>query len=136
MTLQFRARWNQTPPAFADAPDAAMISLVTPDEDSVRAAFAEAKLNGGFTDARVLRMFDAALANAGPIVSVRSGAHQIEDTMPGGFRLHIGTLFENTNFHVNIAQSGSGRVFIASISWGAPNTANYGVEPRANPPPL
>jgi hypothetical protein len=135
MTLQFRNNWNVAPPHFAGAPDADIIPILSPDEDSVRVVFHEASINGGFSDARVLRMIAAALNARGPIVSVRSGAHQVEDGATGGFRLHIGTLFEGVNFHLNIAQTMTGRVYITSVSWGAPNTPGYGSDARTGSAP-
>lgn len=136
MTLQFRQNWNQVAPAFAHAGDAPMIPLLNPDEASIRDAFHEAFNFGGFTDDRVIRMFTAALSNRGAIVSVRAGAHQIEDLPGGGFQLHIGTLFEGTNFHLNVGQTDRGTLYITTVSWGAPHTPDYGVAQRGGTPPL
>jgi hypothetical protein len=133
MTLQFRAGWNTVPPAHANADDAAMIPLLNPDETTVRVVMNEAYVNGAFTDARVLRMFAAAASDRGAIVSVRAGAHQLEDLAGGGFRLHIGTLFEGVNFHLNLAQTNRGTMYVTSISWGS--GANHGSEVRPGPAP-
>src|SRR5258708_27017227 len=119
MTLQFRARWNEVPPAHAAAHDARMISMLRPDEQSVRDLMHDAHNYGGFHDARVLRMLEAANSNRGAIVSVRAGAHQIEDNPGGGFRLHVGTLFEGVNFHLNVGQTDTGTLYVTSVSWGA-----------------
>jgi hypothetical protein len=135
MTLQFRARWNQVPPRYADADDAAMIPMLTPDEDSVREVIHDAFNFGRFSDARVIRMFTAALSDRGAIVSVRAGAHQIEPE-GNGFRLHIGTLFEGVNFHLNLQQTNMGTLYINSVSWGAPGTPSAGAEARTGSPPL
>lgn len=136
MTLQFRKNWNQAPPRFANSDDAPMIPMLTPNEDSVRDIIHDAYNYGRFADQRVIRMFEAALSNRGAIVSVREGAHQIEDAGGGGFRLHIGTLFDGVNFHLNIAQTMMGTPYITSVSWGAPNTAQHGVDARVGGPPL
>jgi hypothetical protein len=136
MTLQFRARWNAVPVAHADAADAPMIPMLSPDEQSVRDLMHEAHNFGRFADARVRRMLDAANSTRGAIVSVRAGAHQIEDTAGGGFRLHVGTLFEGVNFHVNVGQTNMGTLYATSISWGAPGTAAHGSDLRTGSEPL
>jgi hypothetical protein len=82
--------------------------MLSPDEQSVRDLMHDAHNYGGFHDARVLRMLEAANSNRGAIVSVRAGAHQIEDNPGGGFRLHVGTLFEGVNFHLNVGQTDMG----------------------------
>ena len=80
-------------------------------------------------------MLTAALSTKGAIVSVRAGAHQIEPE-GHGFRLHIGTLFEGVNFHLNLQQTDMGTTYLTSVSWGAPNTANWGRDERVGSPPL
>ena len=135
MTLQFRARWNEVPPNFANGTDAAMIPMLSPNEESVRDVIHDASNYGGFTDARVIRMFTAALSARGAIVSVRAGAHQIEPE-GHGFRLHIGTLFEGVNFHLNLQQTDMGTLYITSVSWGTPDTPAWGIEQRVGTPPL
>ena len=113
-----------------------MIPMLSPDEQSVRDLMHDAYNYGGFHDARVLRMFEAANSARGAIVSVRAGAHQIEDNPGGGFRLHVGTLFEGVNFHLNVGQTETGTLYVTSVSWGAPGTPAHGSDNRAGTPPL
>ncbi len=135
MPLIFRAGWNQVPAHHANADDAAMIQMLTPDENSVYAVINEANNNGQFITPAVQAMFVRALAINGAQVSVRAGAHQVEPE-GNGFRLHIGTLYLGVNYHLNIQQSNSGVMYISSISWGAPGTPGYGSENRPGPVPL
>jgi hypothetical protein len=135
MTLQFRARWNDVPPGFAGAEDAAMIPLLNPDEDTIRIVLNEAHLNGAWADLVVQQMFAAAASNRGEIVSIRAGAHQVEEPVNGGFQLHIGTLFRGQNYHLNLQQTMRGKMYIASVSRGAPGGPNYFFEARPGAPP-
>ena len=132
MTLDFRKNWNRANAAFADA---ALIPLLNPDEDMIRTVVAEAHLNGAFTDPAIVRMLTAAASPRGPIVSVRAGAHQIEDQGDDGFTMHIGTLFEGVNWHLNIGQASSGRLYVTSISRNAPRSADYFIEARTGAVP-
>jgi hypothetical protein len=84
----------------------------------------------------VLRTLEAANSNRGAIVSVRAGAHQIEDNPGGGFRLHVGTLFEGVNFHLNVGQTDMGTLYVTSVSWGAPGTPAHGSDNRTGTPAL
>jgi hypothetical protein len=110
--------------------------MLSPDEQSVRDLMHDAHNYGGFHDARVLRMLEAANSNRGAIVSVRAGAHQIEDNPGGAFRLHVGTLFEGVNFHLNVGQTDMGTLYVTSVSRGAPGTPAHGSDNRTGTPPL
>jgi hypothetical protein len=55
-------------------------------------------------------MFEAAASPRGEVVSVRAGAHQVEDLGAGGFGLHLGILFRGVNYHLNVQQTNSGHI--------------------------
>ncbi|MDF9796092.1 hypothetical protein OKW21_001355 [Catalinimonas alkaloidigena] len=134
MTLQFRKGWNQVAPKFANANDAAMIRLLNPDEALIQTVLNEAHLNGGWTDTATKNLFQCASRSNGPIVSIRAGAHQVED-QENGFQLHIGALYNNVNWHLNIQQTISGRMYISSVSRGNPREPDYHREERTGPIP-
>lgn len=132
MTLQFRRDWNTGNPRFDDA---VIIPLLNPDEDLVHTVLNEAHLNGDWNDPATQRLFAAAANSRGPIVSIRAGAHQIEDQGGGGFRLHIGALFEGVNWHLNVQQTNTGRMYVNSVSRGNPRGPNYNLEQRTGAVP-
>jgi len=133
MTLQFRKDWNKGNPRFEDA---VMIPMLNPDEDLIRAVLNEAYLNGNWSDPATVRLFAAASRPTGSIVTIREGAHQIEDQGGSGFRLHIGALFEGVNWHLNVLQTSSGRMYVDSVSRGNPgDVAHFNLEHRTGAVP-
>jgi hypothetical protein len=121
MTLDFRKGWDSVPKKFESAPDAAMKKLLTVTKEDIEATIYEALQFGGFNNPVVINMLRAGVSKKGQRVgqlTIREGAHQIEDLPTGGYQVHIGTLFENKNFHLNLGQTSLGTVYITSISWG------------------
>jgi hypothetical protein len=132
MTLQFRNNWNVGNLQFNDA---VMIPMLNPDQDFIQTVLNEAYLNGNWNDPATQRLFAAAANPRGPIVAIRAGAHQIENQPGGGFRLHIGALFEGINWHLNIQQTNTGHMYVDSVSRGNPNQPNYNLERRTGAVP-
>lgn len=134
MPLQFRARWNLAPALHADAPDRTMVDGLSNTEPHINAIIFEAQRNGGFMEPIIIAMLNQAVAPAGAQVVIRQGIHQVEDIGQhgDGFNLHIGTGFNGNNFHLNIHQTGSGRLYVSSISYGLNGAVN---EARHTPPP-
>lgn len=127
MGLTFRKNWNLANPNYED--DALIIPMLNPDEDVIKVVLNEAYLNGDWENDKVQRLF-ATAARQGGVVSIRAGAHQIEHQNRGGFRLHIGAKFEGDNWHINVQQTNSGRMYVDSVSRGNPNGGNYYFEER------
>ncbi|MGC1304352.1 MAG: hypothetical protein WA840_18455 [Caulobacteraceae bacterium] len=138
MPLDWRKNWNVASGKFATAADAPVKGMLTPDEDSVREIIREAAQFGGFNTPQAKGMLDAAIAPKGRQVTVREGAHQIEEGEEG-FSVHIGTKFAVSvetgmlNYHLNLAQTTLGTAYITSISWGS--GAAFGSENRSRSPP-
>jgi hypothetical protein len=116
MKRRFRRSLNQVHPGFPDRDDAPMIQMLNPDEDTVRVVSVEAHRNGAWQAPDAQRLFAAAANPRQSIVTIRAGAHQIEDQGGHGSRFHIGALFEGKNWHLNYQQTPTGRLCITKAA--------------------
>ena len=149
-TLNFRANWNVAPAMYTDPTEVLLHSHLTPNAEAIRDIFHEAVNFGHFRlDPQVpqaphveqvppvphhaIAMMQAGLMNNGPITTIREGSHQIEMLPNGGFQMHLGTLFNGVNYHVNLQQNPAGSPHATSISWGLPGTAAHGALRRTMP---
>ena len=130
MSILFPAGWSVPPAVFAAAAD---VDIVAPlnTENHIRALLFEAWHAGGFVNAINANMLLAANSPAGAQCVIRQGLHQVVDADGGGFSLHIGTRLGQVNYHLNVAQTNTGRIYVTSISHGV----NIALENRVGAPP-
>jgi hypothetical protein len=102
-----------------------MIAALDNSEDHIRAIIFEAWYAGGFNNPVISAMLTQANAEGGAQVVVREGLHQVEHQGEhgDGFNLHIGTLYNANNFHLNVHQNARGRLYVSSITLETTTTA-------------